>query len=398
MLNFYADPSIKEPVVGDPSRLRQVLINLLSNAIKFTSAGVVDFQMDVREINADNTTVYFQVTDTGIGMTPEQIAIIFDPFTQAESGNTRKYGGTGLGLTITKNIIEFMGGNIAVDSTPGTGSKFSFKLKFDFVKPDKDTSDAKNMFHGLKKPIFEGEVLLCEDNDLNQQVAFEFLSRIGLQTVIAKNGQIGLEKVRERIEKGEKMFDVIFMDIHMPVMDGLEASTKILELDKDIPIVAMTANIMPDDVETYIKKGMRECLGKPFTSQELWNCLMNYLEPVDWQVEDAVQYDVIDDELRRKLINRFIEINSNVLCVITGALDAGDFKLAHRLIHSLKTHAGQLKKDLLVFAAEEVENNIKDGENLVTPEQLKALELELNAALKDFSSQVAETAIAEGGE
>jgi len=131
MLNFYSDPSVNDLLKGDPARIRQVLINILSNAVKFTSSGVIEFLMDVKKITDDTATLYFEIKDTGIGMTPEQIAVIYDPFIQAESGNTRKYGGTGLGLTITKNIIEMMGGRITVQSEPGVGSTFSFEITFD---------------------------------------------------------------------------------------------------------------------------------------------------------------------------------------------------------------------------------------------------------------------------
>jgi len=281
MMNFYHDPSVKGNILGDPARLRQVLINLLSNAVKFTSAGAVEFTMDVKDINNDNVTVFFEVSDSGIGITPDQIEVIFDPFIQADSGRTRKYGGSGLGLTITKSIIELMGGRVSVESTPGVGSKFSFELTLDFEKDSNSPGNAF-MLPGSKRPIFEGTILLCEDNVMNQQVALEFLAMAGLKTVLAENGKEAVEIVQARLESDEDPFDLIFMDIHMPFMDGLEAAGKIKALGVTIPIVAMTANIMPDDVKAYLSGGMDECLGKPFVSQELWSCLLRYLEPVKW--------------------------------------------------------------------------------------------------------------------
>jgi len=282
MLNFYSDPSVKSNLIGDPARLRQVLINLLSNAVKFTSSGVIEFQMDVREINGDNATLYFEVADSGIGITPEQMEIIFEPFTQADSGITRKYGGTGLGLTITKNIIEHMGGAINVESTPGVGSTFSFELTFKLEKTETPTN-TQLALSSNKKPVFQGDVLLCEDNIMNQQVACDFLAKVGLNTTVAENGRIGVELAKE------KKFDLILMDIHMPIMDGIEATEQILAHDPTVPIVAMTANIMTADVEVYIKTGMKECLGKPFVSQELWNCLLRYLKPVGWNDDRVLQ-------------------------------------------------------------------------------------------------------------
>jgi len=298
MFNHYSDHTIERNLLGDPSRLRQVLINLLSNAVKFTSSGVIDFQMEVKNITNNKATVYFEVADTGIGITPEQMEIIFDPFTQAESGNTRKYGGTGLGLTITKNIIELMGGRIAVESTPGEGSKFSFELVFEMEK-EKEETESSTTIYGSRRPVFKGDVLLCEDNIMNQQVACEYLAKVGLRTFVAENGKIGIEKVQNRADKNEKQFDIILMDVHMPVMDGLEATEKILEIDDSVPIVAMTANIMPDDVSVYIDTGMKECLGKPFVSHELWGCLLRYLEPVSW-LDESAETEIPEDPAELK--------------------------------------------------------------------------------------------------
>ncbi|MDR0443682.1 MAG: response regulator, partial [Treponema sp.] len=278
-LHFYAEPSIGKKLLGDPTRLRQVLINILSNAIKFTNVGSVKMAATIMKAANDGTTIHFEIKDSGIGMTSEQIAKIFEPFMQAETGTTRKYGGTGLGLSITKNIIELMGGKLSVESTPGLGSKFSFQLTFSTIDAVEQSQIIKTK--QIDKPAFDGEVLLCEDNKMNQQVISEHLARVGLRTVVAENGSEGIEAVRSRKQNGEKRFDLIFMDIHMPVMDGLEAAAEIIKLDIGTPIIAMTANIMSDDREQYIVNGMSDCVGKPFTSQELWSCLLRHLTPVN---------------------------------------------------------------------------------------------------------------------
>jgi len=313
MFNFYSDPAIKDTFLGDPGRLRQVLINLLSNAIKFTSSGVVEFQMLAKNVTDSFVTVFFEVTDSGIGMTPEQIEIIFEPFTQADSGNTRKYGGSGLGLTISRSIVELMGGEIHVSSKPGVGSSFSFELTFDFEKPC-GAEERTPLFFEDSKPLFEGEVLLCEDNVMNRQVASEYLTRYGLIVNIAENGRIGLDMVKNRKDNGEKQFDIIFMDVHMPEMDGIEATKKIIEIDPLVPIIAMTANIMPDDVAGYIEAGMKECLGKPFTSVDLISCLLRYIEPVGWETENP---ESPDNSTTHKLMRRLEALlrESNVECV-----------------------------------------------------------------------------------
>ncbi|MCL2809359.1 MAG: transporter substrate-binding domain-containing protein [Treponema sp.] len=278
-LYFYAEPSAGILPLGDPTRIRQVLVNLLTNAIKFTKTGMVKLHVSILEKNDKKLIMYFEVKDSGIGMTSEQISRIFDPFAQAESGTTRQYGGTGLGLTITRQIIEMMGSKLNVDSVPGVGSKFSFELTFDTVDDsEKEITDIDNSYQEVQKPAFKGEVLVCEDNNMNQFVLCEHLKRVGLKYIVAENGKIGLELVKERKIKSDKQFDLIFMDMHMPVMDGYEATERIKKLGLNIPIVAMTANIMSDDLENYRVSGMDDYVGKPFTSQQLWHCLLKFFK------------------------------------------------------------------------------------------------------------------------
>jgi len=391
LLHFYAEPFIDKMPMGDPKKILQVLINLLSNAVKFTNAGTINLKAIVTAINDKSVTIRFEVKDSGIGMTTEQAAKIFEPFTQAESGTTRKYGGTGLGLAITKNLVGMMGGALCVDSTPGIGSKFSFELTLNLTDVKReDLLEANTTLNVLEKPAFEGEILLCEDNSMNQQVISEHLTRVGLKTVIAENGKIGIDMVQDRFIKGEKQFDLIFMDIHMPVMDGLEATEKILALDVAVPIVAMTANIMYEDKEFYKMNGMSDCVGKPFTSQELWQCLMKYFKPITWHMEDVSHREHADNELYKKLIDNFVKSNCTKFDEIISAITIDDIELAHRLVHTLKNNAGQLKKTALQKAAEEAEIHLKDGTNLVTPKQMETLESELNAVLTELTPLISE--------
>ncbi|MCL2805723.1 MAG: ATP-binding protein [Treponema sp.] len=398
MLHFYAEPSVGKIPLGDPTRLRQIITNLLSNAEKFTSSGIIKVQAVIKDITENSIKMYFEVKDSGIGMTNEQINRVFNPFTQAESGTTRKYGGTGLGLAITNYLVKMMGGQLVVESTPGVGSKFSFELVFDTVDGADWHNPESRMIQGeLNKPAFEGEVLLCEDNAMNQQVMSEHLSRVGLKTVVAENGKVGVEMVQNRIKNGEKLFDLIFMDMHMPVMDGLEATAKIKEFNTSIPIVALTANVMSHDRELYRATGMADYVGKPFTSQELWHCLMKFFTPLTWRVEDKIQNEQAENELRQKLINNFVSHNRNKFAEIKEAINKDDIRLAHRLVHTLRSNAGQLKKNLLQQAAEDVEFLLKGGKNLATPEKMAVLEKELNAAIKELmplvSSSIAEASV-----
>jgi CheY-like chemotaxis protein len=207
---------------------------------------------------------------------------------------------------------------------------------------------------------------------------------------VAGNGKTGLDLVQTRKEKGGKQFDIVLMDIHMPVMDGLEASAKILELETGVPVVAMTANIMAHDMEIYGMSGMRDCIGKPFTSQELWHCLMKYLTPVTQDPAHMHAQVEADMEFQKKLHILFLKNNENKFAEITKALREDDIKQAHRLAHTLKGNAGQLGKNILQQAAADIEHKLKEGKNLTTVEQLKTLEIELNAVLSHIKTEFAE--------
>jgi CheY-like chemotaxis protein len=188
------------------------------------------------------------------------------------------------------------------------------------------------------------------------------------------------------MERGEKQFDLIFMDIQMPVMDGIEASTELGKMNTGIPIVAMTANIMSGERDIYKASGMPDYLGKPFTSQELWRCILKYLKPVV-RLADSVPGGEIeaDEEFVKMLEKHFLKNNSNKVEEIDNALNSGDVKLAHRLAHSLKGNAGQLKKSALQQAAAAVETALKDGQNNVTEGQMLLLKKELSAYLQELS-------------
>jgi len=380
-LYCYAEPSFGKKLLGDPIKLRQIIINLLSNAIKFTNVGTVKLLAAVKSSTMNSTTIGFEIKDSGIGMTQEQISRIFEPFMQADNSVTRRFGGTGLGLAIANNNIELMGGKLIVESVPGIGSKFSFDITFDFIEDFSNVTSKKIIFNGIEKPKFTGEALICEDNGLNQQVICDHLARVGIQTIVTYNGKEGVEVVADRVEKGEKPFDLIFMDIHMPVMDGLEASTQIRQTGVETPIIAFTANIMSNDLELYKNSGMDECLGKPFSSQELWTCLSKFLS-VDYSSPDDNQNHANEeDNLQKKLRYYFIKDNRGTYKLFTNALEEGDFKTAHRIVHTVKSNAGHIDEEHLQKAAADIEKSLKDEENPPSEEQLKTFETELNKVL-----------------
>ena len=381
-LRVYAEPPIGKKLLGDPVRLYQALMNLLSNAVKFTSTGTVKMSSAVLSMDSNTTTVYFEIKDSGIGMSYEQIEKIFEPFMQADSSTTRNYGGTGLGLSITKNIVELMGGKLIVESKLGVGSTFSFELTFESIDaPNSMTEYAENSV--VEKPYFYGLILICEDNPMNQQVICEHLARVGLRTLVARNGKIGVEMVEERILKGKKPFDMIFMDIFMPVMDGVEAALNIAALGTGTPIVAMTANVMTSELENYKKSGMNDCVGKPFTTQELWRCLLKYLTPVSVSIVNESDQMQDNDELQKKLRKKFVKDNQDKYTEIAEAIAVGNITLAHRLVHTLKPSAGMIGKTELQNAAAEIESLLKDG-RMPVAEQMKFLEIELKKVIVEL--------------
>jgi len=327
-------------------------------------------------------TLYFEVQDSGIGMSPEQIDKIFEPFMQADSSTTRNYGGTGLGLSITKNIVELMGGALEVKSAPGVGSTFCFKITFETVDAAAVIPDNMDI-NTLERPNFNGLVLVCEDNANNQQLICEHLSLVGLSTLVAENGKLGLDMVQERIQNGQKPFDLIFMDMFMPVMDGTEAASKISALGTGTPIVALTANVMTDEVAKFKEHGINDFVAKPFNTIDLWKCLLKYLTPVSVSVVDEAEQNHANDVLTQKLKINFAGSNQRKYAEIVEAIEAGDLKLAHRLAHTLKSNAGMIGKTRLQKAAATAEAMLKDG-TIPHTEQMGAIERELNAALEEL--------------
>ena len=386
VMSVYVEPLAGKKMVGDPLRLYQAIMNLMSNAIKFTNTGTIKLSALVKDSNEEKATVYFEVKDTGIGMSPEQMTRIFEPFTQADSSMTRIYGGAGLGLAITKNIVELMGGKLMVESTPDIGSTFSFEVEFDTVDATDDRFNNKQN-DLLKKPQFDALVLVCDDNHMNRQVICEHLANVGIRTVTAGNGKLGVEEVQERIQKGKKPFDLILMDVFMPVMDGIEAAKRITALNTGTIIVAVTANIMSSELDKYRKHGMPDCLGKPFTSQELWSVLLKYLTPIGYG-DSASGDGQFGNSLQKKLQVSFVKNHQDTYAKITEAMAADNLSLAHRLIHSLKGNAGQIGKTGLQKTAESVEGLLKERTIPVSDplleEGMSLLQIELDFVLEEL--------------
>ncbi len=255
-------------IIGDPTRLKQVLINLIGNAIKFTNQGSITLDIEATVQKLDELHCTFIISDTGIGLTKAQSSNLFLAFTQADASVTRKYGGTGLGLTISKSIVEMMQGKIWVESSKGKGSKFSFTAVFKLqLAEDKPHANANTV---STEPTFnKAHLLLVEDNDINQIIAEELLTSVGYTLDIANNG---LEAIK-MLDK--KNYDLVFMDIQMPVMDGLTAAKKIRNIDKfkNLTIIAMSAHAMSGDKEISLAHGMNDHITKPISPALLYSTL-----------------------------------------------------------------------------------------------------------------------------
>lgn len=256
-------------ILGDQARLAQVLINLTGNAIKFTESGFVEISARVLSKSGDKCEIEFSVTDTGIGIAPDKLGSIFESFTQANSAINRKYGGTGLGLTISKQLVELQNGKIGLESKPGIGTRFYFSLPFD-IETKKTAIDSTGIQSEINMEVLNGiRILLVEDNDFNRVVAEDTLNEY-LKDLTIDEAINGLEAV-EMVKNSR--YDLVLMDIQMPEMDGYEATKNIRALEdekKTTPILAMTANATPEEINKCFESGVDEYISKPFIPDELF--------------------------------------------------------------------------------------------------------------------------------
>lgn len=269
-LNVELDDHLPETLVGDPTRIRQVLLNFGSNAVKFTSSGSVTYNIDLVRQNGSDMVVKFSVTDTGIGIPEKKQQQLFNAFSQADSSTTRKYGGTGLGLAICQKLANLMDGDIGVESTVDEGSTFWFTAHLKNSDQKIDSSEKKQPIdQDFTKRVRAEQltVLVAEDDQINQQVARRLLEKEGFEVVIVENGLETLEEIKQN------SYDLLLMDVNMPEMDGLEATAKIRELEQGsgdhLPIIALTAGAMDGDRELCLEAGMDDYISKPIQKNAL---------------------------------------------------------------------------------------------------------------------------------
>jgi len=283
-LVFKIMPDVPRHLLGDSLRLGQILVNFANNAVKFTDRGEVVVSVQIDTHVGDQVLLRFSVQDTGIGMTPAQMARLFESFQQGDASTTRKYGGTGLGLAISKKLAALMGGDVGVESRAGVGSLFWFTALLgvgtgvprELAPVNPGTAASAGVTHDVKSTLASiqgARVLLVEDNDINQIVASEILTDAGLVVDIAEDGRMAIDMVQA------KPYDIVLMDVQMPVMGGLEATLEIRKLGRfeTLPIVAMTANAMTQDRQRCLDAGMNDFVSKPIEPDELWRTLLHWV-------------------------------------------------------------------------------------------------------------------------
>ncbi|WP_428824945.1 ATP-binding protein [Enterovibrio baiacu] len=259
--------------MGDAHRIEQVMLNLVSNALKFTESGLVKLKICVSKQGGLYSGVVLRVTDTGVGIPSDKYKLIFDEFQQADASTTRRFGGSGLGLAITKQLVDLMGGVISIASKVGRGSQFDVSLPLQ-IENDVSSEMAQELISQHLDAFLGKQCLLVEDNAINRMIAEKMLSKLGFSIDIAKDGVAALEKAASR------SYDIIFMDIQMPRMDGLEATRQIRasqNMNQSTPIVAMTANVLKDDIWRCISNGMQGHIGKPLRENDIYSACIKVM-------------------------------------------------------------------------------------------------------------------------
>jgi two-component system, sensor histidine kinase len=327
------DDKLPDVVVGDPTRLNQILVNLLGNAIKFTNRGGVNLIVKVIEQSSKSSLINFVVNDTGIGISNDKLDLIFTSFSQASSDMTRKYGGTGLGLTISKQLAELQGGQISASSVPGEGSTFYFKINYNHGKSlHRDKSNKTNIHSLTDFQVYKLKILLAEDNEINQLFVKTIL-KANFEVTIANNGLIVVDFVEH------EHFDLILMDLHMPEMDGYEATKRIRSMSeiskRNIPIIALTAAAIKGEREKCIASGMNDYISKPFEPSALFELINRNLRKTPRDIKKI-------HELPEQKIPKFKHVNLHYL----DSIGEGDNKFKNELVKIFLQQLPVLMKEL----------------------------------------------------
>ena len=392
---------------GDRTRLRQALLNYAGNALKFTEAGKIVVRAQLLETRDEELLLRFEVSDTGIGISPHKLSSLFQPFTQLDSSSTRRFGGTGLGLAITKRLAQMMGGDAGVESTPGAGSTFWFNANLRRGDEAAATATGTNILRAESRN-FEGyTILLAEDNAVNREVALELLRGCGFEVEVACDGLQAVERARG------KLYDIVLMDMQMPVMDGLNATRAIRAMPdwEHRPIVALSANVFAEDKSACAQAGMNDFIGKPIDPEKLYATLAKWLPPRSGTVARSPRepgnlppalaaFDGLDLDqglsavggdagAYLRILRLFVNNHERDGARLREELRRNDTVQALSRLHTLKGAAASLGAIRLAFFAQRLELAVKGKESGSAEGMLVSLQAELRLlvemikALKD---------------
>lgn len=399
--NVAIDDNVPDILYGDVVRLTQVLVNLANNAIKFTKEGHVNIMINQLGENEHTVRVLFSVSDTGIGIAPDKLPAIFDRFNQAEADTTRKYGGTGLGLTIVKQLVELQHGALTVESEPGKGSTFMVELPYAHgeLLPEIGEANNDNFLSALHADV---KLLVGEDNKMNQDLLKHLLGNRQLHYQLVTNGQ----EVLQALSKGH--YDMVLMDIQMPEMDGYTAARKIRsELHSNIPIIAMTAHAMEGEREKCLQAGMNEYLSKPIREEELFRLIQiftgkisppevhtainGHSQPHDGPLVQLQYLKTLskgDTEFELAMLQQFVTQLPEDLGALKKAIQAEDVATIRSTAHNLKTTISFIGLDGILYPI------LEPLESLDPNNYQPALVAEKFATLRELSLKAMEETMA----
>jgi PAS domain S-box-containing protein len=377
------DKQVPDFLIGDPYRLNQILVNLVGNAIKFTDKGKVVLSVSMKHTKVNAGVLQFSVKDTGIGIEEEKLKLVFESFSQAGNDVARKYGGTGLGLTISKQLVELQKGRIWVNSKSGEGSEFSFELPYRFAAETEVEGRRRLNDIDFSKLLVGRRVMVAEDNSVNQILIDHVLKSVGIYPTIVNNGKEAIEKLKD----GET-YDVILMDLQMPILDGYKTTDCIRkELQIDTPIVAMTATAMKGEYEKCLEVGFTDYMSKPFEFVDLYKKLCNVLhvkiietETIDPAAKQSDSNSKINEIkpynlsyfvkiLKKKdlvdLLKPLYESLNTEIHLIVDSIDNEDWITVAKIAHKLKSSVGYIKANDLLMMLQKIETNATMAEKRI---------------------------------
>lgn len=393
IVNLKWSSKLSRKVIGDKLFISQIILNILGNAAKFTKKGKISVSADLLSENSDYTFILFKVIDTGIGIQKEKLSLIFDNFQQADWSTVREFGGTGLGLSIAKHLVELHGGEITAKSEIGNGTTFEFTILFKKVKKGINSSTLKEELkeEQTEDIDFSGlSVLVAEDNIMNQRFVSKVLEKMQATYVICDNGQLALEMAK-------KKFDIILMDIQMPIMDGNEVASNIRNsenLNKDTPIIALTASALVGDRKLAIASGMNEYLSKPFSPMQLRQAMGSVISNTNAfndYIDESFLKDYYDDDIpfQIDIFEKFLERLDAEFDKLIQASDTDNYKMLYLNAHSLKSNfkmVGLNKHAEMAFKIEQLSDkeSVESKQYLVI--LLKDRETIKNAIIKKLTN------------